>query len=238
MQSNETERKVILDTETTGLSIAKGDRVIEIGCVEMINRRLTGKVFHHYLKTTQIISPGAMQVHGISNAFLEDKPVFEDIAEAFKDFIKGAELVIHNAPFDVSFLDNELKLTANDWQKLSDYCLITDTLVMARKMHPGQKNNLDALCKRYNINNTPQGLHGALLDAQILAELYLAMTGGQTLLDLSIEQPEMNSSMAELDYIELPIIRVSEQELLHHQAFLKNQLKQELEQELVLEEIE
>lgn len=217
-------RQVILDTETTGLSHKDGHRVIEIGCLEMISRRLTGKVFHTYLNPEREIEPGAMRVHGISNAFVKDKPTFDVIAEDFKAFIIGAELVIHNAPFDVGFLDNEFILTKNKWMTLTKYCTVLDTLAMARKMHPGQKNNLDALCKRYNINNSHRTVHGALLDSEILAELYLVMTGGQRVLDLGLDSIDIQPELM-INIMQLPIIKATELELKAHQEFLSNQLK-------------
>jgi len=176
-------RQIVLDTETTGLEPKDGHRVIEIGCVELVDRKLTGNTFHQYLQPGREIDPGAIEVHGITNEFLADKPLFEDVVDDFVDFIRGAELVIHNAPFDVGFLDHELRLCGSD-QQVADLCGVLDTLVMARRMHPGQKNNLDALCKRYAIDNSSRDLHGALLDAEILADVYLAMTGGQVTLSL------------------------------------------------------
>jgi DNA polymerase-3 subunit epsilon len=176
-------RQVILDTETTGLEPQQGHRIIEIGCVEMVGRKLTGNNFHQYLQPDREIDAGAIEVHGISNEFLVDKPRFADIADDFERYIKGAELVIHNAPFDVGFLDNEFRL-CEAGKQITDICSVLDTLTMARKMHPGQKNNLDALCRRYEIDNTHRELHGALLDAEILADVYLAMTGGQVALQL------------------------------------------------------
>jgi DNA polymerase-3 subunit epsilon len=225
-------RQVILDTETTGLSHKEGDRVIEIGCVEMISRRLTGRVFHEYLNPGREISAGAMQVHGISNAFLKDKPTFETISESFKEFIAGAELVIHNAPFDVGFLDNEFVVTKNEWTSLSAHCSVLDTLALARKMHPGQKNNLDALCKRYHVNTSHRVVHGALLDAEILAEVYLLMTGGQTLLNLEVESPIQARTQVEQSSVNLkalPVIKATEEELSAHQQFLIKTLKKKVE---------
>jgi len=177
-------RQIILDTETTGLEPSEGHRIIEIGCVELLNRKFTGNTYHQYLQPDREIDDGAIEVHGITNEMLADKPRFADIAEDFLDFIRDAELVIHNAPFDVGFLNHELKLLGGNHGRVDDFCGVVDTLVMARKLHPGQKNNLDALCKRYDIDNSHRELHGALLDAEILAELYLAMTGGQTMLSL------------------------------------------------------
>ncbi|VAW77652.1 DNA polymerase III epsilon subunit [hydrothermal vent metagenome] len=176
-------RQIVLDTETTGLEPKNGHRIIEIGCVELVDRKLTGNTFHQYLQPGREIDPGAIEIHGISNEFLADKPLFEDIVEDFVSFIRGAELVIHNAPFDVGFINNEFQL-CGDTSQVEDICGVLDTLKMARRMHPGQKNNLDILCKRYTIDNSSRELHGALLDAEILADVYLAMTGGQVTLSL------------------------------------------------------
>lgn len=173
-------RQLILDTETTGLEPKQGHRLIEVACVEMIDRRLTGQHFHYYLNPDREVEVGAFAIHGLSNDFLADKPRFPEIIPAFTDFIQDAELIIHNAPFDVGFLEHELKLANHHKPKISHYCSVIDTLAMARKLHPGQKNNLDALCKRYKVDNSGRNLHGALLDAELLALVYLAMTGGQT----------------------------------------------------------
>lgn len=179
-------RSIVLDTETTGLPVTDGHRIIEIGCVEMEGRRFTGRHFHVYLQPDREIDEGAIAVHGITNEFLTDKPRFKDIAEEFFEFIKGAQLIIHNAPFDVGFINNEFVLQGRqDRSDLTDHCSILDTLVMARERHPGQRNSLDALCKRYDVDNSGRDLHGALLDAEILADVYLAMTGGQTNLSLA-----------------------------------------------------
>jgi DNA polymerase-3 subunit epsilon len=178
-------RQVVLDTETTGIDPKQGHRIIEIGCVELVNRRLTGNHYHQYVNPQREIEAEAIEVHGITNEYLSDKPVFKDIAKGFVDFIRGAELVIHNAPFDVGFMDNEFKLNGYPSEKTADMCSVLDTLVLARQFHPGQKNNLDALCKRYGIDNSHRELHGALLDSEILADVYLMMTGGQTDLNLS-----------------------------------------------------
>jgi DNA polymerase-3 subunit epsilon len=181
-------RQIILDTETTGLEPEQGHRVIEIGCVELVDRRLTGNNFHQYLQPDREIDTGAVNVHGLTAAFLADKPRFGDIATDLIAYIRGAELIIHNAPFDTGFLDAELRRWAqevgSESPRIADLCLVTDTLLMARKAHPGQRNSLDALCKRYSIDNSRRELHGALLDAEILADLYLAMTGGQASLSL------------------------------------------------------
>ena len=175
-------RQIVLDTETTGLEPRLGHRIIEIGCVEVIDRRITGNSYHQYINPQREIDEGAVEVHGITTAFLADKPLFSDIVDDFLNFIRGAELVIHNAPFDVGFIDHELTLLNQQQNHVANICTVLDTLVLARHMHPGQKNNLDALCKRYFIDNSQRDLHGALLDAEILAETYLAMTGGQTML--------------------------------------------------------
>lgn len=181
-------RQVVLDTETTGLEPSQGHRIIEIGCVEMIDRRLTGNNFHQYLQPGREIDAGAVEVHGITNEFLADKPLFGAIAEDLVAYLQGAELIIHNAPFDVGFLDMEFaawtKGAGREPLRIEDICLVTDTLVMARKAHPGQRNSLDALCKRYDIDNSHRDLHGALLDSEILADVYLRMTGGQVALSL------------------------------------------------------
>ena len=172
-------RQIVLDTETTGLDPAQGHRIIEIGCVEMVDRRLTGRNFHQYLQPDREIDKAAEEVHGISNEFLADKPRFGDLAEDFLEYIGGSELIIHNAPFDIGFLNCELGRLAAAQPLIESFCSVVDTLVMAKKMHPGQRNSLDALCKRYGIDNSQRELHGALLDSEILAEVYLAMTGGQ-----------------------------------------------------------
>ncbi len=173
-------RQVVLDTETTGLEPNDGHRVIEIGCVEMENRRLTGNSLHLYLNPEREIDAGALAVHGISSEFLADKPTFDKVVDEFLAFVDGAELVIHNAPFDVGFLNHELRRLGTRYGTIEQRCGVLDTLVMARQKHPGQKNSLDALCRRYFVENGHRELHGALLDAEILADVYLAMTGGQT----------------------------------------------------------
>ena len=180
-------RQIILDTETTGLEPKQGHRIIEVGAVEMINRRLTGKRFHHYLNPEREIDAGAQQVHGISLEFLRDKPVFRDVVADFLAFVGDDELVIHNAPFDLGFLNRELSLLA--LEPLNTRRTIIDTLKMAKELHPGQRNNLDALCKRYQVDNANRTLHGALLDAELLAEVYLAMTRGQSSLMMALEEP-------------------------------------------------
>jgi DNA polymerase-3 subunit epsilon len=176
-------RQVVLDTETTGLEPELGHRIIELGGIELIDRRHTGRRFHRYVNPERDIDPGALAVHGITADFLADKPRFADVADEFLRFVEGAELVIHNAPFDVSFLDYELSLLGRvPPPRIAELCGVVDTLALARHKHPGQKNSLDALCRRYDVDNSERELHGALLDAEILADVYLAMTGGQTAL--------------------------------------------------------
>jgi len=225
-------RQVFLDTETTGIEIREGNRIIEIGCVEMIDRKLTGNNYHQYINAGRDSEEGALNVHGITTEFLADKPPFEDIAPAFLEYIKGAELIIHNAPFDIGFLNHELVLysgqkLAGKEVKIEDYCSINDSLVMARQMHPGQRNSLDALCKRYEINNEHRELHGALLDSEILADVYLAMTGGQTALLLGENSEGDASSSAGLvfnrlpgDHTKLPVITADAEEIDAHQKYL------------------
>ncbi len=186
-------RQIVLDTETTGLEPSQGHRIIEIGCVELFNRRLTGRHYHQYINPEREVDAGALAVHGISNAMLDDKPVFARIAEEFLEFIGDAELIIHNAAFDIGFLDHELKMLYPGFGSIKDKCSVIDTLLLARAKHPGQKNNLDALCKRYFVDNSQRDLHGALLDSEILADVYLAMTGGQTSLSLGGAQAKEES---------------------------------------------
>jgi DNA polymerase-3 subunit epsilon len=177
-------RQIVLDTETTGLEAGQGHRIIEIGCLELVNRRLTGRIFHKYLNPERQIDDGAAEVHGLRLDDLKDKPRFTEIAGELLEFVAGAELVIHNAPFDLAFLDAELTRIPGEQRRMRELCLILDTLELARQMHPGQRNSLDALCKRYAIDNSNRELHGALLDARILTDVYLAMTGGQATLTL------------------------------------------------------
>lgn len=216
-------RQIVLDTETTGLDPSAGHRVIEIGCIELLKRRFTGNKLHIYINPEREIDAGAIRVHGITNEFLQDKPIFGDIAKKFIEFVDGAELIIHNAPFDVGFLNAELAAVKYA-HNIEDRCTILDTLVLARKMHPGQRNNLDALCKRYNVNNSNRKLHGALLDAEILAFVYLAMTGGQKELFIK-EQTELtqNSNASSQNYQVLtsnsPVIRANSGEIARHKKF-------------------
>lgn len=186
-------RQIVLDTETTGIDPKQGHRIIEIGCVELLNRKLTGNTYHVYINPMREVEQEAIDVHGITNEFLRDKPKFIEVADDFIQFIKGAELVIHNAPFDVGFMDHEFNLARKNYPKTNDICSVLDTLALARRMRPGQKNSLDMLCKHYNVDNSHRTYHGALLDSEILAEVYLYMTGGQTSLSLSANNDATNS---------------------------------------------
>lgn len=216
-------RQVVLDTETTGLNTQEGHRIIEIGCVELINRRLTDRKFHVYINPERKIDADAIEVHGISNEFLQDKPLFSQIAADFIDFIRGAELVIHNAPFDVGFMDYEFSLLEPARPQTTALCSVFDSLVYARQKHPGQRNSLDALCKRYGIDNSHRDLHGALLDAEILSDVYLLMTGGQSSLldednigDTATQQIEYLSR----DRADLNVIECLADELIEHEKTL------------------
>lgn len=226
-------RQIVLDTETTGLETSRGHRIIEIGGVELVNRRFTGNTFHKYINPEREIDAGALEVHGISADFLQDKPIFSQVSDEFMTFVKGAELVIHNAPFDVGFLDHELQLLDSDWGKISEYCSVLDTLTLARKMHPGQRNNLDALCKRYAVDNSSRELHGALLDAEILADVYLLMTGGQVSLGLGADSSQSDMGQGEVVYTKIlgdkrprKVIAASASEVEAHQAYLENLAKE------------
>ncbi len=218
-------RQVVLDTETTGLDPHKGHRIIEIGCVELIDRKRTGNELHQYIQPERKIDAGAIEVHGITNEFLQDKPKFTDIVDDFLAYIKGAQLIIHNAPFDVGFINAELKLTGRGLGETKDYCEVIDSLVMARRMRPGQKNSLDALCRHFNIDNSRRELHGALLDAELLAEVYLSLTGGQE----ALFQESDTSKNAQLEKVIrkldpdrplMPVILASDEERLQHEAWL------------------
>ncbi|WP_150048133.1 MULTISPECIES: DNA polymerase III subunit epsilon [Methylomonas] len=215
-------RQVVLDTETTGINPKDGHKIIEIGCVELINRRLTQNRFHVYVNPDREIDAGAIEVHGISNDFLQDKPRFADIVEDFLQFTAGAELIIHNAPFDVGFLNHELALLGGTLGKIEDSCTVFDTLAYARKKHPGARNSLDALCKRYGIDNSHRELHGALLDAEILADVYLIMTGGQASLLEESKQVEVAVSQVierlPTQRPKIKIIRASDDESANHYA--------------------
>ena len=215
-------RQVVLDTETTGLNPAEGHRIIEIGCVELINRRLTGNNYHQYLQPDREIDAEAIDVHGITNEFLSDQPRFSDTVDDFIDYINGAELIIHNAAFDVGFINNELGMLGAEF-KVGDRCQILDTLKLARKMYPGQRASLDALCKRLGIENSHRTLHGALLDSEILADVYLMMTGGQN--DLLLETPKsdtqgLNPFSIKNKKLNMKVIKADEAELLHHDQWL------------------
>ena len=217
-------RQIALDTETTGIGHDSGHRIIEIGCVELINRRLTGQTYHVYLNPQRLVDEGAFKVHGISDHFLKDKPEFKSIYQEFLAFIGQAELIIHNAAFDLGFLNAELKRCSYS-ERLEQSCSVVDTLLLARKKHPGQRNNLDALCKRYDIDNTHRQLHGALLDAQILAQLYLAMTGGQTDLFGDSGATETEAQIPQTSKPVLssssPIYYANPEELRRHQEFMQ-----------------
>jgi DNA polymerase-3 subunit epsilon len=218
-------RQIVLDTETTGLEPSQGHNVIEIGCVEMIKRRLTGNNYHQYIKPDRDSDEDAIRIHGITNEFLADKPKFRDITADFLEYIRGAELIIHNAPFDIGFLNAELKRNGCN-EKVEDICSIVDSLVLARRKHPGQKNNLDALCRRYGIDNSHRELHGALLDSEILADVYLMITGGQTNLLLAQEGSsegdggEISVRKLASPVSNLKVIEPSPEELAAHTEFV------------------
>ena len=219
-------RQVVLDTETTGIGAEKGHRIIEIGCVELIDRKLTGRHYHQYVNPERSSDEEAVGVHGITDEFLADKPVFGQVAQAFYEFIEGAELVIHNAPFDIGFMDAEFRRL--NMPMTNTYCTVLDTLVMARDMRPGQRNSLDALCKSYGIDNSHRELHGALLDAEILSDVYLMMTGGQTDLMFSAETAESAKDLARAKLEQLanvnaetlPIVRATAIELSAHEEIM------------------
>jgi len=219
-------RQIVLDTETTGLEPSEGHRVIEIGCLELIDRRITGNTYHQYINPNRAIDAGALAVHGITQEFLIKQPNFKDISPQFLEFIQGTQLIIHNAPFDVGFLDHELRLIEKKHPKITDHCSVIDTLAMARQLHPGQRNSLDALCKRYNVTNSHRKLHGALIDAGLLALVYLAMTGGQASLfsddlpvytDITAAPPVFTITTSPAA---LPIIHANADELNAHQTRL------------------
>lgn len=220
-------RQVVLDTETTGLSTVDDHRIIEIGCIELINRKLTGTTFHQYINPEREIDTDAMEVHGISNESLLDKPKFAEISDEFMQFIEGAELIIHNAAFDVGFLNHELAKIKTEKRRVNEISTILDTLKLARDKHPGQKNNLDALCRRYEIDNSNRELHGALLDSEILADVYLAMTGGQTSLLLATEEVKPASkgltetTVTTKSRGSLRVIKATDDDLIAHEATLQ-----------------
>jgi DNA polymerase-3 subunit epsilon len=214
-------RQVVLDTETTGLEVEAGHRILEIGCVEIVGRRLTRRHYHQYINPERESDDGALEVHGITSQFLAEKPVFADVCENFLQFVDGSELIIHNSAFDIGFLNREMRLYNRSLGKITDYCSVIDSLALARNKHPGQKNNLDALCKRYSVDNSQRQLHGALLDAEILADVYLLLTGGQVTLGLEEEinnQKGLNTRV-ELDpnRSRLKVIKADDQELIAHE---------------------
>ena len=217
-------RQVVLDTETTGLEVEQGHRIIEIGCVELLNRRRTNRTYHRYLHPDREIDSAAEQVHGITREMLENQPRFAEIAGELLEFIGGAELVIHNAEFDIGFLNNEFRMAGHEEDAVRQRCQVVDTLVLARRLHPGQKNGLDALCKRYGVDNSGRDFHGALLDAQLLADVYLAMTGGQATLSLDATPTAAAARSAEVRFdrsgLRLTVIRASETELAAHERQL------------------
>ncbi len=228
MSDEQIVRQVVLDTETTGMNMTGqpqiGHNIIEIGAVEVINRRLTGRTFHVYIKPPREVDEEAIRVHGITNEFLQDKPVFAEIADDFLAFIKGAELIIHNAPFDVAFMDQEFSYLKNPPPKTAEMCTVTDSLQLARKMYPGKRNNLDALCDRLGIDNSKRVLHGALLDAEILADVFLMMTGGQIalLVDEENATAQIGEEVVKMSYdlSNAVVLNASDEELNAHETFL------------------
>lgn len=228
MSDEQIVRQVVLDTETTGMNMTGqpqiGHNIIEIGAVEVINRRLTGRTFHVYIKPPREVDEEAIRVHGITNEFLQDKPVFAEIADDFLAFIKGAELIIHNAPFDVAFMDQEFSYLKNPPPKTAEMCTVTDSLQLARKMYPGKRNNLDALCDRLGIDNSRRVLHGALLDAEILADVFLMMTGGQIalLVDEENTTAQIGEEVVKMSYdlSNAVVLNASDEELNAHETFL------------------
>ena len=222
-------RQIVLDTETTGLEVSQDHRIIEIGCVELVNRKLTGRHYHQYINPQRNVDEGAMEVHGITDEFLADKPLFADICDEFLAFIGDADLVIHNASFDVGFINHELAKLSEQPQGVDNTCKIIDTLAIAKRKHPGQKNNLDALCKRYAVDNSQRELHGALLDAEILADVYLLMTGGQVNLNINDQSNSETGEITKNSQIRrlpeqrtpLKVIAANEQELANHHKKLE-----------------
>lgn len=225
--SNTPMRQIVLDTETTGLSTSQGHRIIEIGCIEMVNRRTTGRDFHRYLNPDREIDQGAEAVHGISIEDLATAPRFNEVVEEFLEFIKDAELVIHNADFDVGFIEHELTLMKHSRPKITHHATVRDTLTLARELHPGQRNSLDALCKRYEVDASSRSLHGALIDADLLARVYLAMTGGQTALSLDEEVAAASPGAAvtaqagHAGDLNLTVIKATDEELAAHEAMME-----------------
>jgi len=217
-------RQIVLDTETTGLSADNGDRIIEIGCVELLHRKLTGNNKHFYLNPGRDSHEDALKVHGISNEFLRDKPKFEAVADELMEYLQGAEVIIHNAAFDVSFLNKELELIGRATLKACTSCSVTDTLLMAKEMYPGKRNSLDALCDRLGVDNSNRTLHGALLDAELLADVYINLTRGQDALLIDIggaDTSGVNAVRIDLSVFELPVLQANEQEAAAHDDMLK-----------------
>jgi DNA polymerase-3 subunit epsilon len=223
-------RQIVLDTETTGLETSQDHRIIEIGCVEMVNRKLTGRHYHQYINPQRKVDEGAMEVHGITDQFLEDKPLFDAIAPDLFEFVAGADLIIHNAPFDLGFINHETAKLPGNIAAIETGCKIIDTLALARQKHPGQKNNLDALCKRYGVDNSQRDLHGALLDAEILADVYLLMTGGQVNLNINDQSAADSGEINQASNIRrlpdsrppLRVITANDHEIARHQAKLES----------------
>ena len=219
-------RQVVLDTETTGLEVEQEHRIIEIGCVELLNRRLTGRSFHRYLNPDRDIEEGALEVHGLTREQLAQEPKFAQVHAEFLDFVRDSELIIHNAPFDIAFLNAELARLGEGAPRITDICTVQDTLMLARKMHPGQRNNLDALCRRYSVDNSQRDYHGALLDARILAEVYLAMTGGQANLilsgdsDASAARVHLNRTSRPAECSRIAVVAANAEELAAHEHVL------------------
>jgi DNA polymerase III subunit epsilon len=216
-------RQIVLDTETTGLNPRSGDRIIEVGCVELVNRRLTGNNFHSYINPERDSEEGALAVHGLTTEFLSDKPKFAEIANELRDYVQDAEIIIHNAPFDLGFLDAEFDRLG--FPRFAEHVtLVTDTLVQAKEMHPGKRNSLDALCDRYGISNAHRALHGALLDAELLAEVYLAMTRGQNSLTMDLGEPDGGDAGADALVVaslaEIIVLQASADELSEHETML------------------
>jgi DNA polymerase III subunit epsilon len=225
-QDHNNMRQIVLDTETTGLSPSQGHRIIEIGCIELVNRRITGREFHRFVNPERDIDEGAQRVHGISLADLEGQPRFADVADELLEFIRDGELIIHNADFDVGFLEHELRLMQHPQPEIARHAMVLDTLSLARQMHPGQRNSLDALCKRYSIDASQRDVHGALIDADLLARVYLAMTGGQAALSLdadngnNVQTEDQSSLRRRRSDLEFVVIPATDSDMAAHEAML------------------
>ncbi|MEX2488246.1 MAG: DNA polymerase III subunit epsilon [Pseudomonadales bacterium] len=220
-------RQVVLDSETTGLEPEQGHRILELGCVELIDRKLTRQRYHQYINPERDIDDGALEVHGITRESLANKPTFAEVWESFLQFVNGAELVIHNAAFDIAFIDHEISIMDPAVGSITEYCTVVDTLALARAKHPGQRNNLDALCKRYNVDNSQRDLHGALLDAEILADVYLLLTGGQASLGFGETDDQREARVSEVKRVAenrpaLKVIRATTEELARHRSKLES----------------